>query len=245
MTSDVSCNKDAPTTAALPQVLESIKSLPEDWHGAGAIRHEVLEAIVSLMGGRTVKCTAETGAGKSTLLLSHLSERHIVFSIDSGGSISAPRQSPLCRADHVEWVEGPTQVTLPAHAFTEQLDLVLLDGPHAYPFPDLEYYYLYPHLAAGGLLIVDDIWIPTIGNLHNFLKEDEMFEPVTTLGKTAFFRRTSSLTFPTRSDGWWLQNYNRQHMDVGRDLKLKAVLSGPTQGLIGSMLKAEREGRSK
>jgi hypothetical protein len=43
---------------------------------------------------------------------------------------------------------------LPQYHFT-RLQLVLIDG-YGYPFPDLQYYFLYPHLETGALLILDD-----------------------------------------------------------------------------------------
>src|SRR5436190_535356 len=119
---------------------------------------------------------AETGSGASTLLFSHLSEHHTVFALDGGsGSVTNVRRSPLLRQDVVTFVEGPTQATLPQYRFTEKMQLVLIDGPHAYPFPDLEYYFLYPYLETGALLILDDIHIPTVHNLFQFLRRDAMF----------------------------------------------------------------------
>ncbi len=121
--------------------------------------------------------SVETGSGASTLLFSHLSEHHTVFALDGGsGSIANIRRSPLLRPNVVTFVEGPTQATLPRHRFTESLQLVLIDGPHGYPFPDLEYYFLYPHLETGALFILDDIHIPTVQNLFRFLRRDAMFE---------------------------------------------------------------------
>jgi hypothetical protein len=88
------------------------------------------------------------------------------------------------------------------------LQLALIDGPHGYPFPDMEYYYLYPHLDEGALLIIDDIHIATIGHLFDFLKEDEMFRLIEVVDKTAFFERTAAPIFDPYQDGWWMQNYN-------------------------------------
>src|SRR4029078_1508493 len=125
---------------------------------------------------------------------SHLSSSHHVFAVDDGSSISQVRQSPLFRSENVTFIEGPTQITLPQHRFTEKLQLVLIDGPHGYPFPDLEYYFLYPHLETGALLILDDIHIPTIPNLFQFLRRDAMFELDEVVQTTAFLTRTSAPT---------------------------------------------------
>lgn len=118
------------------------------------------------------------------------------------------RRSEMLRPDVVTFVEGPTQLTLPRQQFPEKLQLVLIDGPHAYPFPDLEYYFLYPHLDTGGLLILDDIQIRSIHNLFAFLCADSMFRLDEVVRSTAFFTRTDAPTFDPAGDGWQEQRYN-------------------------------------
>jgi hypothetical protein len=114
----------------------------------------------------------------------------------------------------VEFVLGPTQLTLPRYSFTSRFHIIFIDGPHGFPFPNMEYYFFYPHLVEGGLLIVDDIHIPTIHQLYEFLKEDVMFEHMSNVGSTAFFRRTAAPLFDPLGDGWWLQNYNKARSDA-------------------------------
>jgi hypothetical protein len=189
-------------------LLVALAALPGDWHAAGCLEMANLEALARHAAARQVRRSVETGAGKSTLLLSHLSEHHTVFAVNEGDSLSRTRDNDLLRKDRVEFVEGPTQLTLMSHAFTEPLQLVFIDGPHGFPFPNMEYWKLYPHLEPGGLLVVDDIHIPTIRHLFDFLAEDEMFRLVEIVGKTAFFERTNAPTFSPVEDGWWLQPYN-------------------------------------
>ncbi len=74
-------------------------------------------------------------------------------------------------------------------------------------------YYLYPQLEPGALLIVDDIHIPTITNLCDFLKADAMFSLQEVVETTAFFRRTAAETFSPTGDGWWIQGYNARAFD--------------------------------
>jgi hypothetical protein len=158
----------------------------------------------------------ETGTGKSTLLLSHLSRHHTVFTLagDQDTSYAAVLASPLLNRESVEFVLGPTQVTLPARHFDRPVQVALIDGPHAYPFPDLEYYHTYPHLDEGALLVLDDVHIPTLFHLFAFLREDPMFQLVEVVGTTAFFRRTSAPTFPPTEDNWWTQTYNWNRFPV-------------------------------
>jgi predicted O-methyltransferase YrrM len=169
--------------------------------------------MVRLTGGHMAR-SVETGAGKSTLLLSHLSDHHIVFAIDGGDSVSVTQTSELLRPERVEFVDGPTQRTLFEYRFPEKLDFVLIDGPHGYPFPEMEYWVLYRHIRQGGLLMVDDIHIPTINRLFQFLREEPMFELVEVVGYTAFFRRTAAPTFDPYCDGWYEQPFNTARFPV-------------------------------
>lgn len=181
-------------------------------HASGPCSPRVLEAIARRLAGREVRRSVETGCGVSTLLFSHLSRNHTAFTLGEGDSIGRLRASLLLRADAVTFVEGPTQKTLPAHRFEAPIDAALLDGPHAFPFPQLEYYYVYPHLAAGALLVIDDIHIPSVHQLFRFLKADAMFELIGAVDRAAFFRRTSAPAFPACSDGWEFQGYNKRRL---------------------------------
>jgi len=191
-------------------LLAEVLAINEGLHKCGTFGPRALTAVAEHLSKHAITYSAETGSGSSTLLFSHCSELHTVFSVDSGGgSIVNVKGSPLLRAEHVVWVEGPTQLTLPTYQFQHKLQAVLIDGPHGYPFPDLEYYYFYPQLETGALLIIDDIQIPTIHNLFDFLKKEEMFALDEVVDTTAFFTRTDAPTFCPTTDGWWLQGYNK------------------------------------
>jgi hypothetical protein len=195
--------------ASFDEVLRRIAEVGPGLHSVGSFSTRTLEGIARAAQKRRIRNSVETGSGASTLLFSHLSDHHTVFASDGGsGSVTNIRRSPLLRQNVVTFVEGPTQATLPRHHFTEKMQLVLIDGPHGYPFPDLEYYFLYPHLDAGALLILDDIHIPTVHNLFQFLRRDAMFHLDEVIQTTAFFTRTDAPTFDRFGDGWWQQNYN-------------------------------------
>ncbi|MGI8745226.1 MAG: hypothetical protein ACR2NN_22165 [Bryobacteraceae bacterium] len=114
---------------------------------------------------------------------------------------------------------------MPDYSFTERLQAVLIDGQHAFPFPQLEYFYLYPRLEENGLLILDDIHIHTIQELYRFIRADEMFELTGVVERTAFFRRTAAPVFNPMGDGWSLQRYNRNRLFryVWRESLMQAV----------------------
>src|ERR1044071_1229635 len=216
----------------IADVLAALAALPHDWHGAGCLEMPNLEAIARLASTRKIKRSVETGTGKSTLLLSHLSEHHLCFSLDdakNSKSLEQAASSDLLKTDSVEFVVGPSQTTLLAHTFNEPLQLAFIDGPHGYPFPELEYWKLYPHIETGGLLIVDDIHIPTIRNLFDFLREDEMWKLLETVGKTAFFERTSAKTLSPLGDHWWLQKYNPRRFPMPKPGEVEQVSLGAGQ----------------
>jgi len=92
----------------------------------------------------------------------------------------------------------------------------LIDGPQWHPFPELEYYFFYPHLDEDALLIIDDIHIPTIFRLFSFLREEEMFDFLVCV-HDGFLSQNFSDSIQSVGDGWWLQNYNRKRFP-GADL---------------------------
>ena len=190
----------------LARILEASRSI----HGSGSMSASALVRLAKHLGDRAVGHSVETGTGASTLVFSHLSQEHTAFAIDTDRSISRVRENPLLHRETVKFVHGPTQKTLPAHCFHSPIEAALIDGPHAYPFPDLEYFYLYPHLREGALLVIDDLQIPSIRNLFRVVSRDDMFRVVEVCGRTAFLERTAAPVFDPQGDGWWLQRFNQR-----------------------------------
>jgi hypothetical protein len=166
-------------------------------------------ALAGLVARGPFQATAETGCGGSTIVLSHASRRHLVFAIEGADrTITALRErSDLC-AGSVTFIEGETRETLPRHAFEGEIDLALLDGPHAYPLPQLEFAYLFPRVRAGGWLAIDDLQIPSVHELFRFLEREPSVALEEVAVRTAFFRR---LSVPApEPDGWAGQGVNRR-----------------------------------
>jgi hypothetical protein len=153
--------------------------------------------------------SAETGCGGSTIVFSHLSTCHLAFAIEgTDRTISSLRAHPDMRAGAVTFHEGETKRTLPAHEFREPLDFVLLDGPHAYPLPQLEFVYLFPHLRLGGHLAIDDIQIPAVHDLFRFLKAEKFVKLDAVVVRTALFRKVAASDLGP--DNWMDQTMNRR-----------------------------------
>ena len=105
------------------------------------------------------------------------------------------------------FVEGETKRTLPLHRFDGPLDLALVDGPHAYPLPQLEFVYLFPHVRAGGWIVLDDLQIPSVYELFRFLRMEPAVALEEVTIRTAFFRKISECE--RGPDGWERQRLNR------------------------------------
>lgn len=213
-------------------------------HRAGAFPTAVLRDLERLLPS-SVKTSAETGCGKSTILLSNISSDHTVFCLDDreygeDSSVRFFNECPLTKTDRLRTVFGPTQRTVPRYEHPHSYDVVLIDGPHGWPFPEVEYCFFYPHIAVGGLLILDDCHIPTIGRMADVLAEDAMWSLEGFVSVTAIFRRTDAPLFDPFGDGWWEQRYNRRRIspksqfhlaegplvDTVSRLKLDARLNG-------------------
>jgi len=191
--------------------------------------------------GKPIK-SVETGCGASTILLSHFGEKHRVYCYDDrdqpNSSVDFAMGFPGFHKNNVDWVFGPTQTTLPSNPLTELVDLIIIDGPHGFPFAELEYYYFYPWLKPGGILIIDDIHIPTLHNLYRFLKEDDMFYLHNIVENTAFFQRSKAPALDPEGDDWWRQRYNMQRfpaIDHGRRPGHRAPFSLSFQGSLGRL----------
>lgn len=147
-------------------------------HGAGAAANwqldgRLLEWLAGevRLGGRSL----ETGCGYSTIVLGQLSAQHTAV---SPLAAEHARIDAWCRREdvsleRVRFVEAASERCLPALDLAEEsLDLVLIDGDHAFPVPALDWYHTAPLLARGGLLVVDDVHIRACGDVAAFLRAD-------------------------------------------------------------------------
>ncbi len=181
------------------------------FHPWDAMAAPALEAIASRGPFRN---SAETGCGGSTILLSRLSQRHTTFAIEGENqTITRLREHPDLRRETVIFVEGETRRTLPLHYFEkqhfeDQLDIVLLDGPHAYPLPQLEFVYLFPHVRPGGWIVLDDIQIPAVHQLFRFMTKEPSLLLEEVKIRTAFFRKLRESG--SGPDDWQLQGINKR-----------------------------------
>jgi precorrin-6B methylase 2 len=165
-------------------------------------------ALSAILKRGPFRSSAETGCGGSTIMLSHASHRHTAFAIEgTDRTLTELRKHNDLRTESAFFVEGETKDTLPGYQFEGEMDLVLLDGPHAYPLPQIEFAYLFPWIRRGGWLVLDDIQIPSVYELFHFLEKESSVVLEEVAVRTAFFRRESAAE--DGPDGWTLQGMNR------------------------------------
>lgn len=150
--------------------------------------------------------TLETGAGLSTLIFAERGAVHEVITPSA-----SERQAILDEAAErgidtsgVQFHIGFSQDILPS--LDGPLDLILIDGGHGFPIPEIDWAYTARRLTVGGILLIDDIDLWTGVNLVEFLKAEPGWRYVGTLDdRTAIFE----LTAQAELREWNMQPYVR------------------------------------
>lgn len=153
--------------------------------------------------------TLETGAGYTTTLFAAAGCKHITISPSDAEHkrIAQWCESHGYSASNIQFIPEPSENVLPT-LDTGPLDLVLIDGAHAWPFPYLDWYFTARELKVGGYMIVDDLNIMTGEHLYEFLKGEEAagrWSFVELIDHTAIFRKTSEEIFGPHE--WHSQPY--------------------------------------
>lgn len=169
---------------------------PERWR----LDFAVLEWIARAAGADDH--TLETGCGYSTIVFAALGTRHTVVSplAEEHERVRAWCREHGVGVETVEFLVRPSHEVLPS-LDPGPLDLVLVDGSHAFPWPFLDWFYTAEHLRQGGLLVVDDTHLRTGAILRDFLMaESGRWTRVREFRRSVVFRKTA----PRVLDGaWW------------------------------------------
>ena len=114
--------------------------------------------------------TLETGAGASTVVFAMKGALHtaVVPAAHEVERIRAWCAAHDVATDRVTFRVAGSETVLPRLEPTP-LDLVLIDGGHAFPTPFIDWYYTAARLRIGGLLLVDDVNLWTGRVLRDFL----------------------------------------------------------------------------
>jgi predicted O-methyltransferase YrrM len=133
---------------------------------------EVLLAIAAAV--RPEWATLETGAGVSTVVFAMKGSAHTAI-VPAASEVERIRTYCAARGvstARVTFHIAPSEQVLPALVPTA-LDLVLIDGSHAFPAPFIDWYYTAARLKVGGMLVIDDTHLWTGRVLREFLAAED------------------------------------------------------------------------
>jgi hypothetical protein len=181
------------------------KQMAADGNVCYAVAPEVLRFIEDSVSQSSK--TLETGAGLSTLVFALRGAAHIAVT-PSKPEINCIRDYAAENAislDSVRFICEPSEKYLPRGEITD-LDLVLLDGKHAFPWPMVDWFYSADRLKPGGLMLIDDAQMRSVGVLRDFMSIDPAWNLVKDFaGKTVVFRKMR----PQIHDiAWHMQPWN-------------------------------------
>ncbi|MFN7118499.1 MAG: class I SAM-dependent methyltransferase [Saprospiraceae bacterium] len=135
--------------------------------------------------------TLETGSGYSTIAFALAGSKHICitpFTEESG------RIKQYCNKiglqPNITFLAASSDQILPdQNVIPAQLDFVFIDGAHRFPFACIDFHYTESKLPVGGIMGVDDIDMPSVKVLYDFIRREKEWELIEKIKGTAFFRR--------------------------------------------------------
>lgn len=184
--------------------MDRLLANPPPLHGATthALVSSALEWIDQLP--RPLR-TLETGCGISTLIFVLRDDRHACITPygDEPDRVRGYCTAHGLDASGVTFHIERSEIALPK-LDPEPLDLVLIDGSHAFPNVFIDYFYACERLVPGGILVLDDVHLWTGKVLRDFLATEPEWEIIDEWdGRTAALRK---LTEPEPRD-WFDQPY--------------------------------------
>lgn len=138
--------------------------------------------------------TLETGAGISTVLFAAWRCDHlaVVPSPSQATTIETYCAENGISTDSLTFDLRPSEVALPHLADSGSLDLVFIDGCHAFPWPIIDWFYGAGRLRRNGIVVFDDVNLPHVSLLvETFLEPDGRWQELETTPKWTAYRRLS------------------------------------------------------
>jgi hypothetical protein len=177
-----------PSESYMPK--EVSKQLAQAVAMCHGIESEVVRYLASLV--QPGLSTLETGAGLTTLVFAIKGARHVSITpnVPEIDGIRRYAQLNNISLDSVDFVAAASDDYLP-RCEVHELDIVLLDGKHAFPWPMVDWFYTADRLKEGGLMIIDDVQLRSVSILQDFMKIDPGWHFIQNFGgKTSVYRKT-------------------------------------------------------
>jgi hypothetical protein len=190
-----------------PKIHEWPDGKPDCWAAAPEVLRFIFDRVTP--GAKTL----ETGSGLTTIVFALAAADHIAVTPFGGES---GRIAEYCRSlgikPCIRFLAESSDVALPrADSLPEKLDFVFIDGAHRFPFPIIDFHYTAHRLRIGGILGIDDVYMPSVKVLVDFVRGEAEWELIDQVTDTAFFRRTAETkSEATPSDLWASQHINRR-----------------------------------
>lgn len=159
-------------------VTDALRSAPPGLHGGREFWGLAWAALAWLE--RNVHegmATLETGAGASTIVFAARGARHEAVTPDPDEERRIRR---ACRDRGIDdsgltFHIGRSQDLLPGLP-PRELELVLIDGAHGFPYPILDWWHLAPRVVSGGRMLLDDAYLPGVGAIVHYAKGSSAWE---------------------------------------------------------------------
>ena len=141
--------------------------------------------------------TLETGSGASTIVFAARGAVHeaVTPDPDEETRIRATCAGLGISSETVTFRIGPSHEVLPALT-PRQLDVVLIDGAHGFPYPVLDWWAVAPQVRVGGAVLLDDAYMPPVTAILDGLRGDPAWEVEGTVGYRTVILRKRAESLP-------------------------------------------------
>jgi hypothetical protein len=136
--------------------------------------------------------TLETGSGASTIVFASRGARHTAISPDPGEHEGIKRycEEQGIPSDQLTFFAGSSHEVLRDEWTPEPLDVVLVDGSHAFPYPVLDWWFTERHVKVGGRVLLDDAYLTSVNVVARYLRHSPSWELESVAGqRTPVFRK--------------------------------------------------------
>ena len=150
--------------------------------------------------------TLETGAGISTLIFALKRTDHITITPNETEilSIKEYAEAKQIRVDTIRFIIDESDKYLPK-CDLDGLDLILIDGKHAFPWPIVDWFYTADRLNKMGFMIIDDAQMFSVAILKAFMQEDPRWKLYRSYGNRTFVFQ--KLQDSVHDVAWHMQPY--------------------------------------
>jgi predicted O-methyltransferase YrrM len=178
--------------AAVAELLDAPPRVHLEGSESWALERQVLGWLATTLQGQWR--TVETGCGSSSIVFMLAGTDHTIVA-PNASEHQTTREWCATRGfstDRTTSIVEDSTKALPS--LQGPFDLGLVDGGHAFPLPFVDWLYIAQRLRIGGLVIIDDINLPTCGTLHAFLDAEQgRWERVQLFERTSVFRKMSDV----------------------------------------------------